>query len=320
MNIFIKSFSRPYSLDRCICSIKKKVLNYSDIIVMDDGTEKKYMQKLITKHPDIKIVYSDTADYKYDYIMTHLEQWFYQREKKFDPAIFWSKTIREQATDAFLLLEDDFWIAENIDLQKFEQHIHGNHILYTKLIQVQHPVFSAKEEEDIKVFLEKHPALIYMLPKISKLEDVWKIYSVAGAIYKKEYYLHTFENIPFFSHEAYLLKRAVQYVQQANSRKERIRFAKSDVDIVKIGMSSTAIGRRDEIAQGFNAYLCNKVLNECWYAGMLDPMYNYPFDFPEEYILTMFHNMSLESKQIECWRQWRSKWLKTYKEIGIEFE
>lgn len=318
MNIFIKTFNRPYSLERCIRSIKENVMNYSDIIILDDGTEKKYIDKILQKHPDLKIVYSETADYKYEYIINNLEKWFYYREKKYDPANFWITNIAKYADECFLLLEDDFWVVEKIDLRVFQQHILTNNIIFTKLNQVNNAVFAPNEEVDIKVYIEKNPALFYCLPRINSLNDVWKIYLVAGAIYKKEYYLHTYEGIPFFSEENYLLQRAVQYVNQVNGNPYRVRFAKTEMDAVKQGWSSTAIGRPEEIAQGFNAYLCNKALNECWYADELDAMYNFPNDFPEDYIITMFHKMSLEIKQIECWRGWRRKWFQAYKDIGIE--
>lgn len=318
MNIFIKSFNRPYALERCIRSVKENITNYSDIIIMDDGTEKKYIHKLLQKHPDLKFVYSTTADYKYEYIINNLNQWFFHREKKYDPATFWSANIEKYASEYFLLLEDDFWIAEKIDLRTYEHHISSNNIIFTKLYQTNNKVFAPADEVDIKAFIDNNPNLLYFLPKINKLDDVWKIYLVAGAIYKKEYYLHTFEGVPFFSDEPYLLQRAVQYANQTNGNPYRVHFAKTDVEVVKQGWSSTAIGRADEITQGFNAYMCNKALNECWYNDTLDSMYNYPFDFPEEYIITMFHKMSLDNKQIECWRAWRSKWFQAYKDIGIE--
>lgn len=318
MNIFIKSFNRPYSLERCIRSVKENIINYSDIIILDDGTEKKYIQKLLQKHPDLKILYSETADYKYEYIMNNLDKWFYDREKKYDPTKFWITNIEKYADEYFLLLEDDFWINERIDLKIFQQQIVANNIIFTKLYQVNNPVFSPNEEVDIKVFMENNPALFYYLPLIKQVDDVWKIYLVAAAIYKKEYYLYTYEGVPFFNDELYLLQRAIQYVNQAQVNHYRVRFAKTEIDVVKQGWSSTAIGRADEIAQGFNAYLCNKALNECWYNDRLDSMYNFPHDFPEKYIITMFQEMSLEIKQIECWREWRKKWFQTYNDIGIE--
>ncbi len=59
MDILIKSFNRPYYLDRCIQSVKKFVVN-SDykIIVLEDGTPAKYLNKIIEKHPEVRLLKS----------------------------------------------------------------------------------------------------------------------------------------------------------------------------------------------------------------------------------------------------------------------
>jgi glycosyltransferase involved in cell wall biosynthesis len=59
MDILIKSFNRPYYLDRCIQSVKKFVVN-SDykIIVLEDGTPEKYLNKIIEKHPEVRLLKS----------------------------------------------------------------------------------------------------------------------------------------------------------------------------------------------------------------------------------------------------------------------
>ena len=60
MDLLIKSFNRPYYLDRCIQSIYLNVQdNDFNIIVLDDGTPQKYLDKLAEKYPEIKILKSD---------------------------------------------------------------------------------------------------------------------------------------------------------------------------------------------------------------------------------------------------------------------
>jgi len=44
-HIIIKSFNRPYYLDRCLQSIYKFVKGNFKIIVLDDGTPGKYLNK-----------------------------------------------------------------------------------------------------------------------------------------------------------------------------------------------------------------------------------------------------------------------------------
>ena len=51
MRILIKSFYRPYLLERCLKSIYEKVKNAEDleIIILDDGTPQKYLDKIKLK-------------------------------------------------------------------------------------------------------------------------------------------------------------------------------------------------------------------------------------------------------------------------------
>jgi len=48
IDILIKSFNRPYYLDRCLYSIYKFVKKTDfNIVVLDDGTPEKYLQKIL---------------------------------------------------------------------------------------------------------------------------------------------------------------------------------------------------------------------------------------------------------------------------------
>ena len=55
VTILIKSFNRSYYLDRCLQSIARHVKGDYQIIVLDDGTPKKYLSRLTEKHPHITI-------------------------------------------------------------------------------------------------------------------------------------------------------------------------------------------------------------------------------------------------------------------------
>lgn len=64
VNIFIKSFNRPFYLDRCLSSIEKYVSGDFKIKVLDDGTPKKYLDKIREKYPDAEILLSDNYEKK----------------------------------------------------------------------------------------------------------------------------------------------------------------------------------------------------------------------------------------------------------------
>ena len=59
MQILIKSFNRPYYLDRCLASIKKFVVGYQKVLIMDDGTPQNYLDKIKQKFPFVEVVYAE---------------------------------------------------------------------------------------------------------------------------------------------------------------------------------------------------------------------------------------------------------------------
>ncbi len=56
--IIIKSFNRPYYLERCLHSIYACVKGNFEIKILDDGTPKKYLEVTKSKFPNAKIITS----------------------------------------------------------------------------------------------------------------------------------------------------------------------------------------------------------------------------------------------------------------------
>lgn len=57
-SILIKSFNRPFYLDRCLLSIKRYVSGWSEIRVLDDGTPAPLLEEVRRRHPEIDIIKS----------------------------------------------------------------------------------------------------------------------------------------------------------------------------------------------------------------------------------------------------------------------
>ena len=131
MNIYIKTFNRPFYLNRCIRTIKFNVNNYDAIIVLDDGTLTKYKQKIKHLHPDVTIVCSNADDEKYQL----LKQLKFEliRKRYIEPAAFWIQVISQEANEYFLLLEDDTWFVDMVDVSDLEENLRKNHWIFLKL-------------------------------------------------------------------------------------------------------------------------------------------------------------------------------------------
>ena len=115
INIYIKSFNRPFYLDRCIRSVKFNVRNYGKIIILDDGTEQKFINRLMKTHPDVEFRSSGADDGKMALLR---EEKFAAIEQSYPSAIkFWTDEVAKDGSDYVFILEDDAWVCRQIDLQ-----------------------------------------------------------------------------------------------------------------------------------------------------------------------------------------------------------
>ena len=125
MDILIKSFNRPYYLDRCLFSIQKHSKHsYKRIVVLDDGTPKQYLNKIQEKYPHVEITTSDLYDEK----SSNLTDSYNGKI----PIDFWVESAKN-SSDYFLLLEDDFWFTKEFDFTYYEKIVFLKNIALFKL-------------------------------------------------------------------------------------------------------------------------------------------------------------------------------------------
>ncbi|HEY7821953.1 MAG TPA: glycosyltransferase family 2 protein, partial [Acidimicrobiia bacterium] len=113
-NVYIKSFARPFYLDRCIRSIRFNLRGHDRIVVLDDGTERAHLDRIRDLHPDVEIRSSGADDGK----MALLRQEKFSEIAARYPSAprFWVSEIGEDPHDYTLVLEDDAWLTRHVDL------------------------------------------------------------------------------------------------------------------------------------------------------------------------------------------------------------
>lgn len=114
MEVLIKSFNRPYYLDRCLASIYRFCEGFSKIKVLDDGTPENYLKKIQIKYPEVEIVHSSQYQQKNRAIEENL-----QSGKEIDgfkiPVQMWKKAV-ENSTSYFIITEDDVWFTKKVNM------------------------------------------------------------------------------------------------------------------------------------------------------------------------------------------------------------
>lgn len=337
MDILIKSFNRPYYLDRCIQSIKQFVVN-SDyrIVILDDGTPEKYLKKIAEKHSDITILKSSLYDAK-----VHAIDNDSKNISSKVPMDLWIEAARN-ASDYFVLLEDDIWLTDYITLNHLEISLRKDNLQMLKLFWLGNPKlisdkvikkdsFCSIYEPDlftVNPFLYKL-FFVYSRFKIRKIMSFFKlytterafnyysIYSVAGVIFKREYFLALWFNHANTVNERLQLMNAVRFF----NKNKKVTFGRTNVEVVKTSFLSAATNQNKDYENvSIDMFAFNKIINEAWYVGELDSMDNFPNDLNPESIRKILKEKNAVEANVEEWKKWVERFKRQYKSFGCTID
>ncbi len=331
MDILIKSFNRPYYLDRCIQSIYANVLNSPvSISILDDGTPSKYLDKIQSKFPEVKIIKSEFYEEK----SKSIEDNKVLKNHKI-PINLWLN-VAKQASDYFLLLEDDIWFTKNINLQESEAILKERNVAILKLIWLNNPKLVQGKTKTIKEIFTvyepnvftKNPYLYRLIFGITrfgnrklmhflklfsdeKALNYYSIYGVAGAIFQKKYFLNLWHKHQNTVDENLQLKNAVKFWYNNSD----INFARTSQEFLATGFLSSATNKSFN-NKDFDLFQFNKIINEAWFADNFDAMENFPNDLNSSKIEVLLANENNPNARVEDWNQWVFDFKKQFQDIG----
>jgi hypothetical protein len=338
MDILIKSFNRPYYLDRCIQSI---VLNSQNseykIVVLDDGTPQKYLDKLVGKYPEIKILKSDLYVEKSNAIANDLPN-----VNSKIPIDLWLNSAKN-ASNYFLLIEDDFWFTEPFNLKKFRLNLEADKIKMLKLCWLGNPkLLPENSNSPNNLYASYSPNLYTENPflfhlifridrfKIRKILTYFKIYSkdrffkyytiyaTSGAIFKKKYFLNLWKNHKNSVDERLQLLNAVTFI---NKKKKNSNFGYSNNELMKTGFLSSASNQNKAFKNiTIDMFAFNKIINEAWFNNDFDAMDNYPNDLNSHKIETLLIKSNNPLAQVLEWKKWVQAFKNQYIAFGCKID
>lgn len=334
MDILIKSFNRPYYLDRCLFSIEKYVQNYDKIIILDDGTPQKYLDKIQEKYLNTIIKKSKNYSEKSNY--TTLAK---QPKNYVIPIDLWLEEAAN-ATNYFLLIEDDMWFIESIDLKDIQVEMMQNNVVNTKLIWLGNPdLIQNKKETTLQNIVLIFPKLFTIYPplytfifykfhrfKIKQILRFFKIhsekkriayytlYTVAGLIFEKKYFMQMWQNHNNTVSEGLQLFNAMKLYYKAPNK---YKYARYKTEVMKTGFISSATNQFKEEYQGnVDMFIFNQKLNEAWYKNTLDVFSSLPNDISKEEVALVLDN----DFEIKKWQLWVASFKNQYLKIGCKID
>lgn len=334
INILIKSFNRPFYLERCIKSIQENVLGNYQILVLDDGTPEKYLKKLQEKFPKIIIKKSEQYNEKVEAIEENLKSGKEINGFKI-PTELWIEAAKN-ASGYFIMIEDDVWFTDKINLDEIVIELQKNNIQLLKLGWLGNPNLSSKHQNISEKINREIPKFItttqpfldwifqdkyrfYSLLKKLKFVkpnafyDYYVLNSIAMGFYQKNYWLAIWSD---FTNEVNEKKQLLNAISYYNKHKGQNFLARFHQEIMKTTFSSSATNSYHKYNIDLNINKVNHILNEEWLIGNLDSMQNFPKDFSDDYIISFFNKNNFSELEINNWKLWTQKFKQQYQQIG----
>lgn len=336
MDIIIKSFNRPYYLERCLRSIYQFAQGSFRIRVLDDGTPPEYLERIAKLFPEVVVFTSPLYDAKVAALQAHVagERTFDQRTI---PTGLWLEHVAA-GSEIFLLLEDDIWLTDALLLNDIQHDMLAQHLDMVKISWLGNndvitgkkiPVGEQLEEiiphiplaSDLLILdkfkvrstLKKLGLLRFVHNDFQLQLPIYTLYGVASAFFTKKYWLHLWDGGQSRVDEVQQLQKAGQWYKQHQGR-----YAKSRTELTKTSFitSTTNMYKGVEL----DIFVFNYCLNEAWLHGQLDSMQNFPKDFSQEYLGGILTASGDARTNVVEWAKWIQKFKAQYLSFGCEVE
>ncbi|WP_286493771.1 hypothetical protein [Empedobacter brevis] len=330
MNILIKSYYRPYLLDRCLRSVYERVSDFKDIeiTILDDGTPQKYLDKIKEKYPQTIFKFSKYRDEKIEKIDKHLEGVEQYHDRRI-PTDLWYDAIAA-SSDVLIITEDDVWFVNDFNMKFYTEEMekYGIQILkmgrditetinydLTNTIAYHTPKYIFKSHKLYNLLLNNSFNLRDSLTKLNLLpkywrNELWKMYDIPMAMTRKDYLLYIWKD---------KYKRVVEDLQLANAvswdlkTKGKNKYTLLKDKAMDFTARSSASFNAFNIKENFDLIRFNYILNELWLNNQFDEYENYPKDFSVDYI----YNILIEKENKEFADNWK-KWTQGLERMRLD--
>jgi hypothetical protein len=329
MDILIKSFNRVYYLDRCLHSIALNLENFDgNIFVLDDGTPKAYLKAVKEKYPEITILKSDNYNIKASLI----------EAKNYNlPQIIPSKLWYESAiniSDYFMVLEDDMWFTKPIDAKDIEASCTTQQMALLKLFWVSNQSVVGKPEQKVGraiytyvpkiqfkslklfkyVYMKHHKAwrklmTILGLYSFKNELEYYRIYSVAGAVFKKDYYRTIWKHAHAYVDEKQQLFEAIKYYKH-----KKVAFGRTAEEVLKTGFISSAFPKYKY--SDFSIHDFNATLNAYWMEDSTLFLKGLEADIDSIEIERVLKHYKKSETYIAQWKEWSQTFKQEFINMG----
>lgn len=334
VTILIKSFNRPFYLDRCLASINRFVKGNYEVKILDDGTPVKYLNKIKSKYPEVNIQRSGQYQQKVEKIQENLETG--KEINGFQiPTPMWIDAVKS-ATDFVLVTEDDVWFTNPVELDEITSQMktyeidlvklgwHGNTDVFKELdtsmisdhLNRSYPknLFTSNRWV-MDLFMHnkfKFFSLLYRLGLVdhSTHQKYWQLNSILMGVWQKNYWLYVWKDVHEKVDEKMQLRNAAVWFHE--HKKNLNMVAMSRKESMKTTFQSSATNSYHQSDFDFDVNYFNHLINEAWFNESFDVMQNFPQDFSLSYLEQFFD----EKIDREEFQKWVAQFKDLYRNLG----
>lgn len=325
MDIYIKSFNRPYLLHRTIASIYQYLEGFdSQIVVLDDGTPQKYLDKIQQLFPKVNIKKSPYYQQKSNDLLLN------KIPPKLIPANFWRDEVLK-GSEYFILLEDDMWFTTLINYTNFTADVYENKMDMVKFIWLKNKqLISNRIIKRTKHFnivspkvLTKNRCIFDTVFKTNRLMlgslimkfvnhekellKYYHLYIVAGGVFSKRYYETAWRTSKDKVDELLQIKELLNF-------KNKLNVGNTAVEVIKATYKFTASSiHKDKFYEEFDVYKFNSILNMMWYNDEIYDVFDFNNDISNDWIKHCFKEYP---DKYYIWKKWYNDFKKSYENFG----
>lgn len=322
-NIYIKCYSRPMYLDRCLRSMRENLTGYGKIILLNDGIGPEFMEPLLARHPDVEVRRSPKLEAGIVAAPTserlQARKQFFRDLDYLDPGRFWVREIAADPNDYIIVFEEDCWfyrpfpVDEAVALMR-RRRIPVYAVFYENAANQARRRAACPSEATEALAAGALPVELHAYPVDPR---GWphnvELFPIANTLFDRDYWLNSYEGILHWTDERHVLNRAARLTSRLRRQNLGPLVGHVDNGVVRHCQSSTA--RTDAggraVTHPIDPYVFNNLLNRLWVEDKLDVMAGYPGDLPEEYLIDLM-SAHLPAADIAAWRRWRSEFLTSY--------
>lgn len=331
MDVIVKSFNRPYYLERCLRSIYDYLTGDFSVKILDDGTPPEYLERIQQLYPQVLITRSPRYSAKVAALKAHVEKDI-PFDQKIIPIDFWMDGI-SQATERFLLLEDDIWLTKELNTITTEQvmvdeeldmvklYWYGNSRLNSgQIIPLRHGIEEIIPKIPLAtrtIFLNDYKvrSFLYRLGFFRFYNDfhlwlpLYTLHSMASVFFRRDYWLALWTPDQVKLNEANPLRAAVKYHRARGSR-----VAKTTEEFTCDSHTSSATNTYSDIK--LDPFVLSHILNQAWLRGELDAYNNFPADFSPTHFKPLLEAAADERATFAEWLRWAERRKAQYRALG----